>query len=144
MNTNLYRSIKNEKKQIECNKCGHVWLADHTKMYKSTVVNENGQEMIVQFFLCPKCYEVFVVSIIDNKVRMYIERIKKLDKRIRRIAKSGGNPNDDVTKRYQVSQSMMAYEKMLKNKYSKYLHLKFEEATTSSNVENNQKGENEK
>ena len=144
MDTILYESLKKQKKQLECDKCGFVWEVDETGIYKSTVINENGQEMIVQFFLCPKCYEVFVISIIDNKIRMYIERIKKLDKRIKRIAKSGGNPNDDVTKRYQVSQSMMAYEKMLKNKYSKYLHLKFEEATTSSNVENNQKGENEK
>ena len=144
MDTILYESLKKQKKQLECDKCGFVWEVDETGIYKSTVINENGQEMIVQFFLCPKCHEVFVVSIIDNKIRMYIERIKKLDKRIRRVVKSGGNPNDDITKHYQVSQSMMAYEGMLKSKYSKYLHLRFEEATTSLNVDNNQKGENEK
>lgn len=144
MDTVLYENLKNKRKQLECDKCGHTWFTDDTDIYRSIVVNENGQEMIVQFFLCPKCHEVFVISIIDYKVRMYIERIKKLDKHIKRIAKSGGNPNSDVTKRNQVSQSMMAYEGMLKNKYSKYLHLRFEEATTSSNVENNQKGENKK
>lgn len=141
MDTALYESLKKQKKQLECDKCGFVWEVDETGIYRSTVVNENGQEMIIQFFLCPQCHEVFVVSIIDYKARMYVERIKKMDKRIHRIAKSGGNPNDDVTKRNQVVQSMMAYQKMLKNKYSKYLHLRFEEATTSSKVEKESKGE---
>lgn len=141
MDTILYESLKKQKKQLECDKCGFVWMVDETGIYKSTVVNENGQEMIVQFFLCPQCHEVFVINIIDYKARTYIERIKKMDKRIHRIAKSGGNPNDDVTKRNQVAQSMMAYQKMLKNKYSKYLHLRFEEATTSSKVEKESKGE---
>ena len=141
MDTALYESLKKQKKQLECDKCGFVWEVDETGIYRSTVVNENGQEMIVQFFLCPQCHEVFVVRIIDYKARMYVERIKKMDKRIHRIAKSGGNPNDDVTKRNQVVQSMMAYQKVLKNKYSKYLHLRFEEATTSSKVEKESKGE---
>lgn len=123
-----YESLKEKNKQLECDKCKRIWLLENATIHSESVKNENGQEMLVHFFLCPKCNEIYIVDIIDVKVRMYLEKMKKLEKKISRMQKRSMNANEEVSKRNQVKQSLLQYEKALKNKYNKYFYLKTEEA----------------
>lgn len=119
-----YESLKEKNKQLECDKCKHVWLVEDTTIHSESVKNENGQEMLVHFFLCPKCNEIYIVDIIDVKVRMYLAKIKKLEKKISRMQKHNEVVVEEVSKRNQIKQSLLQHEKALKNKYSKYFYLR--------------------
>lgn len=123
----VYQVLKGKNKQLECNKCKHIWELKSTTMHSEFVKNENGQEMLIHFFLCPKCNEIYVVSIIDSKVRTYEEKISKLDKKINRMVRKGTKPIVEISKRDKLRSDMMTYESFVKNKYSKYLHLVIEE-----------------
>lgn len=118
-----YESLKEKNKQLKCDKCKHVWLLEDATIHFESVKNENGQEMLVHFFLCPKCNEIYIVDIIDTKVRMYLEKIKKLEKKISRMQKHN-EAAEEVRKRNQIKQLLLQHEKALKNKYSKYFYLR--------------------
>lgn len=123
-----YEVFKQADKQICCDECEHTWLATETVMHSDVVKNESGQEMLVHFFLCPECKKIYVVDIIDNRMRSYLERVSRLEKKISRAQKHKSNVSEEVSKRNQLREQMLSYQNALKNKYSKHFHLNFEEA----------------
>lgn len=130
MDKDIYNFLKIEPKQLECDTCKHTWLLDETQIKDQYVRNENLQTMFVHFFLCPKCQNIYIIAIIDNKVVRYIDKLKKKEKKINRMLKygvSGGELDEEVSKREQLSKQLLAYEKSLKNKYEKHFYLRYEE-----------------
>ena len=123
-----YEVFKQADKQICCDECEHVWLATETVMHNDVVKNESGQEMVIHFFLCPECKKIYVIDIIGNRMRVYLERISKLEKKITRGQKRKLIVSEEVSKRDQLREQMISYHTALKNKYSKHLNLRFEEA----------------
>lgn len=123
-----YETLKQADKQIQCDECEHIWNAVDTVIHSEAVKNESGQEMLVHFFLCPECKKIYVIDIIDNRMRVYLERISKLERKIARGQKRKLIVSEEVSKRNQLREQMIFYHTALKNKYSKHFHLNFEEA----------------
>lgn len=123
----LYEELKKEKKYLVCDKCKHNWELEAEAIHTQAVKNENKQEMMIQFFLCPKCNKIYVISIVDSKARALMSQLRKLEKFIIRGRKSGRDVSKEVSKHDQVRQSLMLYERMLKNKYEQYFYLRTEE-----------------
>lgn len=109
---------------IECNKCKHEFSLDDVKLKTETVKNENNQEMLVTYFLCPKCKTIYVANIIDDKYRRLSMKLNKSLKILKRHqdgqpGDSEGYRNDFIKKK----NDLMRYEQKLKDKYIKYLFL---------------------
>ena len=126
-----YEVLKQKGKQLECDKCKCTWSLEDTDIHSETVRNEKGQEMLVHFFLCPECHEIYIVGIVDMKVRMYLEKVKRLNKKIERLRKHHLPCQLEADKRDHVKSSLLLYEKTLENKYNKFFYLRIEEATAS-------------
>lgn len=123
-----YEALKQANKQIQCDECEHIWNAVDTIIHGEAAKNESGQEMLVHFFLCPECKKIYVVDVIDNRMRSCLERVSRLEKKISRAQKRKLNVSEEVSKRNQLREQMLSYQNALKNKYGKHLNLRFEEA----------------
>ena len=117
-----YEKQKKAPKQFICDNCQYEWYSDETKVNSAKVKNEKKQEMLVQFFLCPKCNKIYIVSIIDSKVRTYLSKLAKVEKRYQRR-----HETEDYEQYQVLRQQLMKYEDGLKAKYGKYFYLNHEE-----------------
>ena len=126
-----YEKLKESAKEIECDKCKYSWRVSTMQILNQSVQNENKQSMMVYYFTCPQCGEIYIVSIIDFKTQMLLEKSKKLTKLINR----GNARHKDVSKEKQeldsTKQQLVQRQKMLKDKYGKHFYLRSEEVTTN-------------
>ena len=134
LNFTNYEKLKEGTKELECDKCKYSRRISTTQILNQSVRNENKQSMMVYYFTCPQCGEIYIISIIDFKTQMLLEKSKKLTKLINR----GSTRRKDVSKEKQelesTKQQLLQRQKMLKDKYGKHFYLRKEEATTA-NVE---------
>lgn len=126
-----YEKLKESTKELECDKCKCSWRISAMQILNQSVQNENKQSMMVYYFTCPQCGEIYIISIIDFKTQMLLEKSKKLTKLINR----GSARRKDVSKEKQelesTKQQLLQRQKMLKDKYGKHFYLRKEEVTTN-------------
>ena len=113
------------EKMIYCNECNHEWRLNDTDLIKEKVKNENKQEMLVTYFLCPNCKKIYIVSIIDERYR---DLLKKTNKSLKLLKRHKNEPLEVLlryNKEYQDRKKQLEiYENKLKEKYSKYFFLR--------------------
>lgn len=118
-----------DDKTLVCDKCSEEWKLSQTKLNSQKVKNEYKQEMIVTFFLCPKCKKIYVVNIIDDRSRALKEKMNKSLKMLKR-SQEGTQEHSERYKKYNKDMNQLKeYEMFLKNKYSQHFFM-------------NEKGEN--
>ena len=129
-----YEALKQGDKEIECDKCKATWKATQTQILNQAVKNEYNQNMMVYYFVCPKCGEIYIVSILDFKTRALLEKSQKLQRFIQRRVAKQTDVSSTKEELERVRQLLLQRQQMLKNKYGKHFYLRKEEATTA-NVE---------
>ena len=131
MDLTSFEALKGSTKEMECDKCKATWKVAQTQILNHSVRNEYNQNMMVYYFTCPQCGEIYIVSIIDFKIQMLLEKSRKLTKLINR----GNARHKDVSKEKQeldsTKQQLVQRQKMLKDKYGKHFYLRSEEVTTN-------------
>lgn len=111
--------------EIKCNKCGNEFVP---KIMSQNILNENNKDMLITFFVCDKCKEVYVVSVSDVRYRALIDSVNKSLKILKRFIKSNPGDSEGIMKRdndYKNNKrKAIEYQNRLKNKYAKYLFLR--------------------
>ena len=64
------------KNLVVCNKCMHQFEIKSKSIKKSEVVID-GEQLGVTWFICPKCKQVYVISIIDKHVQQLQSQYQK-------------------------------------------------------------------
>ena len=117
--------LRNEMMEIKCDKCDNEFVP---KIMSQNVLNENKKDMLITFFVCDKCKEVYVVSVSDVRYRALIDSVNKSLKILKRFIKSNPGDSEGIMKRdndYKNNKrKAIEYQNRLKNKYAKYLFLR--------------------
>lgn len=71
---------------IECNRCKAVFKPEELAIYEKVLTrDEEGDDVIEQYFECPACGISYGITVIDRKQRLLIQRRRQLQDSIRRL-----------------------------------------------------------
>lgn len=112
--------MKMEQKTIICDACGKEIDYANTDSTRTIAKDAENRDVIEQFFTCQNCGAHYTIMVIDNKMKIMIQKRKQLQKQIKlhQSIKSGENAfrkimrKDETLKRQQKE-----YQKILKEKY---------------------------
>lgn len=125
----------NEEKVIQCDKCEYEFSLNAVKIYEAGVVI-NGHEMLLVYFTCPKCNQIYRITLKDNR---YVELQQDLEKMKKRIRKSHGGRNVEFAR---TLDSMVRTKVQRLKSYAKQLNEKFPGTFTFVVSENNHEEQN--
>lgn len=117
---------------IVCDKCKHEFVLGQNDLLEEEVICK-GSKILLIFFTCPKCNEIYKVSLEDEECALLKEDLIKTVKRIRR-----NFGNNDVAFSDKLNQMMLVKKERLKN-YMTKLNAKYSGTFTFDTSENNKK-----
>lgn len=130
MDLELYNFFKMKKKQLVCDRCHCSFEMEKELIKRQWVKNENKQDMLIHYFTCPYCQEIYIMAIIDGKISRCMDKINKLEKKISCLKRREKNLEllqEYESKREAIRQQMLSHERVLNNKYNKHFYLRNEE-----------------
>ena len=80
------------KHMIICDECKNEFFLESVNI-ENTEVKVNNQKLTLIYFTCPKCNEIYRVSLADTR---YFELIEDLEKIKKRIRKNHGSNNEEM------------------------------------------------
>lgn len=92
-------------KNIVCDFCKSEFLKTSVDIRTTLVDNLKEQGVSIQYFKCPDCDHLYIISVIDRRYDWYLSRVR------------------NASSRYRINPSESNFSKVLKNKeaLSKYL-----------------------
>ena len=89
------KSIKAQNRSsVICNKCEHEFLLNSV-VIKEAKVEINNRQLTLIYFTCPKCNEIYRVSLVDAR---YFELKEDIEKTKKRIRKNHGSNNEEMAR----------------------------------------------
>lgn len=122
----------NEEKAIQCDKCKYEFPLNAVKIYEANV-DVNGHQMLLVYFACPKCNQIYRITLKDSR---YIELQQDLEKTKKRIRKNHGSKNVEFAR---TLDGMVRMKVQRLRSYAKQLNGKFPGTFTFVVSENNHK-----
>lgn len=122
----------NEEKVIQCDKCEYEFPLNAVKIYEANV-DINGHQMLLVYFTCPKCNQIYKITLKDSR---YIELQQDLEKTKKRIRKNHGSKNVEFAR---TLDNMIRTKVQRLKSYAKQLNEKFLGTFTFVVSENNHK-----
>lgn len=122
----------NEEKVIQCDKCEYEFPLNAVKIYEANV-DINGHQMLLVYFTCPKCNQIYKITLKDSR---YIELQQDLEKTKKRIRKNHGSKNVEFAR---TLDNMIRTKVQHLKSYAKQLNEKFLGTFTFVVSENNHK-----
>ena len=116
--------------QIKCDKCRREFSLNAVNI-ESAEVEINNQQLTLIYFTCPKCNELYRVSLADAR---YFELREDLEKTKKRIRRNHGSNNVEMAR--MLNQMVMKKKERLKSHTDK-LNKKFPGTFTLVVSENN-------
>ena len=105
-----------KKTKLMCDRCGKVWNVKST-----SIIEAKWNSMVLQYFLCPKCKNLYRIGLRDGKWFELFEDLKESNRRLDAV--KSGRIKDEQTIRGLVGACetkklrLQYYDKMLQSKY---------------------------
>lgn len=74
-----------KNKEVQCDECGYVWKKAKKIKHKEQSFEFNNRQVVLHYFMCPRCKKVYRVFIEGSKYKRFVNRLDKARQNLRKV-----------------------------------------------------------